>query len=351
MKSFLKGVLAFFLLCFIVVGGFVGYEVLQLRAVNKVKEDVVFTIDKGSSAKGVLNALKREKILRNVDVAYFYMRFLSDDSFKAGTYVINDNMSATELIEHMSNEDNIFQETVMVTVIEGSTLKDIANQIAEVTNVDAASLLLYWNDATVLQDYIKDYSFLTGDAAGVNIRYKLEGYLFPDTYEFLTMTTADQVTRKFLDRTQQIYDKYSDLVSGSSLSPHEIFTLASVVQWEANSYEDMQMVAGVFMNRLSGKCNSQTGDKYLQSSVTVCYAADIELSVACELTSTNESSKNDPYNTYYHAGLMPGPICAPGEDAIHAVLTPDTNSYCFFFADASGIHYTNTYAEHQATYN
>lgn len=350
MKSFLKGVLSFFLVVIIVVGGFIGYEAMQLRAVNKVKEDVVFTVDEGSSANGVLYGLYQEGLIRNYSVSRFYTKLFGAPSIKAGTFVVNDSMSTLDLLDYLADESHIYADSVTVTLIEGSGLPEMASRICDATNLEETTLLAYWNDATVFQSLMKDYSVLTSQANSASVKYLLEGYLFPDTYQFLKMTTCDEVTRKLLNQTQYIYEKYADEFGASSLSTHEVFTLASVVQWEANSYEDMEKVAGVFLKRLNGGCNSQIGSARLESSVTLCYAADIPVSVACELNDTRESTKNSPYNTYYHSGLMPGPICAPGEDAIHAVLTPDSNNYCFFFADAEGVHYSQTYIEHQANY-
>jgi len=347
MHSFLRGALAFILLVFITIGAFTGYELSTLKPVNDVKEDVYFTIDPGSSAKGVLRALERENLIRNTNTAYFYIKFIGDANFKAGTFKVNDNMSAIQLIEYLSDEHNILQDSVTVTITEGTWLKDMAEQIAEVTVLDAQDLLDYWKDPNVFAELSQDYSVLTADANNQNVRYYFEGYLFPDTYKFLVSTTCEQVTRKMLDQTQAIYEKLEDQFNKSKLSVHEIFTLASIVQFEGNTKDSMYEIAGIFMNRLNGL---NEGRKRLESSVTVCYAIDAKGQV-CELSSSNEASKNNLYNTYYHDGLTPGPICAPGQVAIEAVLNPNKTSNLFFFADSNGnITYSKTYSEHQSTY-
>lgn len=348
MKSFLKGVLGFFILMIVIVGGFVGFEALQLRAVNQNNEDVVFTIDEGSSARGVLYALYSEGLIRNYNVASFYTKIFGAPSVKAGTFVINDSMSTLELLDYLSDQDNIYQEYTTITIIEGSGLPEMAEKIANETNLDALTLLNYWKDQSAFTSLMSDYPVLTSEANNNDCKYVFEGYLFPDTYQFLKLTSYEAVTRKILDRTQAIYEKYADEFASCELTTHQVFTLASVVQWEANSFEDMQKVAGVFLKRLNGGCTYQIGSPRLESSVTVCYAADIKVSPACELADTNEKTKDSLYNTYKHEGLMPGAICAPGEDAIHAVLEPDSNDYCFFYAAEDGIHYSNTYQQHQS---
>ena len=134
------------------------------------------------------------------------------------------------------------------------------------------------------------------------------------------------------------------------MSLHELITLASIVQYEAATSEDMQRIAGVFYNRLKA-------DMPLQSTVTVCYAlyddldrSDTDSWKACEASTDIDS----PYNTYLHSGLPVGPILNPGEEAIEAVLHPENNDYLFFIADINGVkgeagkvYYSRTYEEHQ----
>ena len=140
-----------------------------------------------------------------------------------------------------------------------------------------------------------------------------------------------------------VYNEFADQFAQSQLSVHQLFTLASIVQYEAAKPSDMQLVAGVFYNRLAA------GMK-LQSSVTVCYAIDMEKDddwMACEVNPDFDS----PYNTYRVEGLPPGPILNPGRDAIQAVLQPQASDYLYFMADVKGdgtVYYAKTYAEHQA---
>ena len=127
------------------------------------------------------------------------------------------------------------------------------------------------------------------------------------------------------------------------MSEYELMTLASIVEYEASTDEDMRLVAGVFMNRL------EAGMK-LQSSVTICYALyDFESWEECESASNNQNPS--PYNTYVHEGLPPGPILNPSLRAIEATLDYTPSSYLFFIADVHGVvdgkvHYQTTYDEH-----
>ncbi len=300
-----------------------------------------FIIKEGSSSKEVFKQLEEEGFIKDAEITRYYSRFFHNSDFKQGKYEIP-ALELDDLIDYLSNSANIVQETTTITFIEGDWLKDMANRIATNTNLDAEGLLNYWNDENVIRSYMNDYPFLTEDIFNEDARYHLEGYLFPNTYEFFVDTNYDAVTRKMLNETLRIYNKYLESFNNSELSIHEIFTLASIVQYEAGKKEDMEKVAGVFFNRLND------GMK-LQSSVTVCYALDLEDKSdwkQCEYNPDYDS----PYNTYMYNGLPPGPILNPGEDALNAVLNPDENDYYYFVADVCGdgeVYYASTYAEHQ----
>ena len=173
-----------------------------------------------------------------------------------------------------------------------------------------------------------DYPFLTEEMFDTDVKCLLEGYLFPDTYEFFKSTTIDNVTKRLLDSMLAVYNEYKDGFDTSRYSIHELFTLASIVQRETGNTSDMAKVASVFYNRLDEGMQ-------LQSSVTVCYALDIGLGedwTKCEVI----QDSSDPYNTYQVQGFPPGAICNPGKDAIKAVLYPEETDYFFFIGDVCG---------------
>lgn len=233
-----------------------------------------------------------------------------------------------------------------MTIVEGDWAKHIADKIAGVTSVTSDELIALWNNEDYLRSIMNDYPFLTEDIFNENIRIKLEGYLAPNTYNFFQETTAEEVTKKILDESLAIYQKYENEIKKSSLSIHELYTLASIVQYESGNIDDMKKIAEVFYNRM------EIGMP-LQSSVTVCYALDINKSddwTACEVNPNYDSL----YNTYKYQGLPPGPIQNPGEDALEAVLNPDQNNYLYFMADVYGdgtVYYAETYEEHEANVN
>ena len=190
---------------------------------------------------------------------------------------------------------------------------------------------------------MSSYPFLTSDMFNSDVKCLLEGYLFPNTYEFFRDSSIEDITEKLLDATLKIYKENEEAFMASQYSVHELFTLASIVQRETGNTNDMPLVASVFFNRLA------TGMQ-LQSSVTVCYALDIGLNgdwTKCEVI----QDSSDPYNTYQIMGFPPGAICNPGKDALLAVLNPVDSDYFFFIGDVcgnGGTIFAKTYGEQLA---
>lgn len=334
-KVFLILFLTFLLIC----ASIFAFGLSQLSANDY--ENSSFEVVKNAGSKDIFMDLEEAGFIKNGTIAYYYARLFENADFKAGKYEIPEGLSVKEMIAYLSDGKNTIQDTVSITFIEGDWLKDFALKISNATSLSYDECMNYWNDETVLNSLISKYPFLTEEIFNEDIRYPLEGYFFPNTYEFFADSTIEQVTTRLLDATLEIYQKYESDFNNSPFSTHEIFTLASVVQYEASTLKDMQGVAGVFFNRM------EIGMQ-LQSSVTVCYAIDIEPDedwVACEQNSNFDS----PYNTYLVSGLPPGPILNPGEDAIYAVLNPTEHDYYFFIGDVCGdgtVYFAETYAKH-----
>ncbi len=316
------------------------------KPISSTSEEVVFTVESGSSSKTVLNRLKEEGLIRDASLGYIYAKNNHLTNIKAGDYTLDKSWSLKEILTKLNDASSAIAYDASVTIVEGDWAKHIADKIASVTNVSSDELIALWNNEEYLRSIMSDYPFLTEDIFNENIRIKLEGYLAPNTYSFFQETTAEEVTKKILDQSLSIYQKYESQIKKSSLSIHELYTLASIVQYESGNIEDMRKIAEVFYNRIEKGMP-------LQSSVTVCYALDINKSddwTACEVNPDYDSL----YNTYKYQGLPPGPIQNPGEDALDAVLNPDSNNYLYFMADVYGdgtVYYAETYEEHQANVN
>ncbi|MFI3284901.1 MAG: endolytic transglycosylase MltG [Erysipelotrichaceae bacterium] len=332
------------LLAFLLLAATGGYLYSSsLKAVSDETQSVIFEVNQGATTTSVLSDLAEEGLIKSELFAKIYVKLNDDFMVKEGVYEIGPSMSVDEILTYLSNASNALNDDVLITFVEGDWVKDMVDKIADVTNLEADELLAYWNDEEVIRRYQSDYPFLTDEMFDDDVRYYLEGYLYADTYYFKRETTNDEVTRTLLNGTLDLYNTYKDEIYDSEYTIHELFTLASIIQYEAVTREDMFMVSGVLQNRLDI-------DMALQVSVSVCYALDIDKGddwTLCEVNPTYDS----PYNTYLYDGLPPGPIMSFGKDAFEATLSPTQHDYYFFVADVygdGGVYYATTYAEHLA---
>ena len=266
------------------------------------------------------------------------MKFHGLSDIKAGNFKLDARWDT----ETLNDSKQANADDIKITFKEGMWAKDVAALIEKQTGVKAGELLALWNDDAYLNTLIKKYSFLSRDILNAQYKVKLEGYLYPETYSFHKDATAKQITETFLDQFQKTIAPYEADIKKSGMSMQEAITFASIVQYEASTKEDMEMIAGVFQNRLKQGMT-------LDSSVTVCYALydDMTSGEDCEVNTHIDS----PYNTYKNAGLPIGPILNPGAMAIQAVLHPKANDYLYFVADIYGdgkVYYARTLDEQEA---
>ena len=222
---------------------------------------------------------------------------------------------------------------VMVTIPEGYTMNQIAAAFAGQGICRADSFLAVCVDTSLLRGF---------DVPGPTA----EGYLYPETYEFLTGTPPREVVRRLLRQFFSVFSELLTLAPGpaspvprpSSLAPFQVVTLASIVEREAKVPDEYPRIAGVFANRLRRHLP-------LQSCATVEYL----LPERKGRLSVEDTRFDSPYNTYLHEGLPPGPICNPGRRALEAALNPEKNDYLYFAARGDGTHiFSRTAAEHAA---
>ena len=183
-----------------------------------------------------------------------------------------------------------------------------------------------FEDKEFMTSLVEKYDFLTEDVLNDNIYYALEGYLFPDTYEFLETVTVEEIITRLLDNTKS---KLASLEMNTDYSIHEILSMASIVELEAVNESDRQKVAQVIFKRLNM-------GKGLGSDVTTYYA--VHKIMGIDGLSLNDLSSNSPYNTSEMnanmAGKLPiGPICNPSLESIKAVLNPSDTDYVYFVAN------------------
>lgn len=324
----------------------IGFSVFKTNtaAISSVSEEVIFEVIEGDNLDTITTRLENEKIIKSATFAKLSAKLSGSEGFIVGQFKLDKNWNSDKILAYLTLQDNVLRDEVQITFREGIWAKEIAGLIKENLGIDDQELLALWNDEAFLKTLIDKYEFLDESILNANYRVKLEGYLFPETYSFNKKTNAEEITYTFLDHFQNEYEQIKDAIKASELKVHDLITLASVVQYESKSEEDMKMIAGVFFNRLKQ-------DMPLQSSVTVCYAMyEYDSWEECEVNTDIDS----PYNTYQHAGVPIGPILNPGADAISAVLNPKTHDYLYFIADinnvkgegAGKVYYSKTLEEH-----
>ncbi len=295
------------------------------------QQDIPYTltIEKEDFANEVANKLADN------DVIISAVRFLGyleekDPDFKwlNGVYYLNANMSYDELYEALQNPDEPVTYTKVV-IPEGKTVLEISEIVAKQGLCTREEFL----DAADSYDY--DYYFMDELKSRDQslIAYKLEGYLFPATYEFRdgTTTARDIVDKMLLTFTQYVTEDMVNEASDIGLSLNEFVSFGAVIQDEAFSTESMSGVSSVFWNRLNSDIYPR-----LESDPTMFYAEDL-----ANLDHFTEKME-DAYSTYSCTGLPIGPTNCPGVDALNAVLEPDETDYFYFVTDINGKFYFNT---------
>ncbi|MEG1472502.1 MAG: endolytic transglycosylase MltG [Christensenella sp.] len=310
-------------------------------------------IPKGSSLDKISKILYENDLIRNKQIFKLYTDF-SDMSgkLKAGTYSLSKSMTFDDLIYSLQ-EGNVAAEVIDVQFIEGQAADDYAQKLVNNYGIlkDTAH---YTEVVTTGGKLATQYPFLVeiktaedAKPADAKRKYLLEGYLFPDKYQYFTNATVEDIIKKQLDQFQKIFDneEYQVRAAELGMSVDQVVTLASIIEKEAKS-KQFKQVSAVFHNRLNA-------DMTLGSDATIAYALGVK---RINLT-TPELETASPYNTHLNKGLPAGPICNPGKAAIEAALYPDEelmregDEYYFFTLtdpEEMELAFTRTNDEHEA---
>ena len=319
----------------------VGLFFFNLRAIDKTNETVIFTINSGDSKDEIATNLKEANLIRSKYVALIYIFISGNTNIQAGNYELSRDMTTQEIITILANGDATFDErpTVRITFKEGITLRNYMEILAENTNLFYDAIIEQINDPAYLETLIADYWFLTDEILNSDIYYGLEGYLYPETYEFYTDTTLDAAIRRMLNVTDINLSEIRAEIEASDYSVHEILTMAAIVEKEAVNDADRASVAQVIYTRLDRGMS-------LGMDVTTYYGVGKDMS---EPLTTVDLNDNNPYNTRVTSfiGLPVGPICNPSMSSINAVLNPSDTNYIYFFADivTGNVYFTDNYDE------
>jgi len=288
---------------------FIKYQINTPLSDQNIEQ--VFIIEKGDGLKVIAANLEKDGIIRNSTwfTAYVFYKGLAGN-LQAGEYSLNSNLNIIQIADKIFKGDVISRE-IKVTIPEGFNLKQIDARLSEVGLIEIGEL---------------------------SVQSDLEGYLFPDTYQFNKKMDLDEIINIMKENFNQKLD--ADLINEiqrQKKTIEEVIIMASLIEKEVPLYEDSRIVSGVFWNRLS--------DNYpLQSCATIAYA----LGKDKWIYSIEDTKIDSPYNTYKNIGLPPGPICNPGILAIKAAIYPQHTDYYFFLSKPSGeTVFSRTFEEHQ----
>ena len=310
-----------------------------LSPVDHQEQEFLFNVKSGSTIGNIALDLKDQGLIRSVLVFKLYIKLNHMDNFKSGTYIIYSSMGIEDIALKIQSGKVVYPHQVKVTFPEGLTIIEMAEVLSNHINSSQEEIINAWNDPIFLNDIISSYTYLTEDIQATGISYPLNGYLFPETYFLPNNTISPQeVARIMLTRMEQVLDGYANLIKEQNLSPHEVLTLASIIEYEAKADEDRPIISGVFHNRLRN--NMKLGS---------CATLEMALGVHKEIYSAKDIQSSSPYNTYFTRGLPIGPGNCPGKKSIEAALKPTKHSYYYFLSDIHGdnkTYYSTSLAKH-----
>ncbi|UMZ74004.1 Endolytic murein transglycosylase [Natranaerofaba carboxydovora] len=297
-------------------------------------EIVEIEISQGSSVGDIANILEDNNLIKNAFVFEMYTRYEGlAGSFQAGTYELNGEMSPSQIANKIKDGE-VVDKSIRFTIPEGLRSDQTAKLLQTYGFGDKETFLELFNS---LDEF--DYWFLDEIDQRENVKFSLEGFLYPETYNIEEDATEKEVVKKLLDQFNSVFNsEFRERKEELDMDIMEIMTIASIVEREAISDRERSKVAGVFYNRLEE-------NKKLEACSTVEYVLQ-ENKPRLTIEDTEIESR---YNTYKHEGLPPGPIASPGIKSIEAALFPEDHDYFFFVAkeDGSREHYfSETLDEH-----
>ncbi len=308
---------------------FAGSVVYSLaRPVNTAAGDAVTVLVKpGMTTQAIGELLYDKGLIKNVLMFRLVSKLeRADGALQAGEYNLTKAMTVKDIIGKLVRGETAFKQ---FTVPEGFTIDQIAALLEEKKLAPAAKF----------KEYAAGYAPYDYINPAANVKYKAEGFLFPDTYRVAAGTSPDQFARVMaVQFDKQFTPAMRQRAAELGLSVREVVILASLVEREAQVAKERPVIAGVFLSRLKL-------DMPLQSCATIQYILGYpkpELTVA-------DTEIPSPYNTYQNMGLPPGPIASPGLASIQAVLNAADTGYLYFVANKDGSHvFSRTYEEHLA---
>ena len=310
------------LLGIVLVGGTAFLTMILSFELDCSNPSKYLTIQSGANVEDVANQLVAEKCIPRPAVLKLAMRLtFKDKLIKAGRYTLKGITTMNQLIQMITSPN---ADRIKVTILEGWTIKQITETLTDELDIDAFRF----------QNLCYDHNFI--HSLGISAP-SLEGFLFPDTYIFLSTYAEENIIQIMVNQFKHNFQTFvSPYTNRARLNQLELATLASIIQGEAMYKDEMQKISSVYHNRIEKKMK-------LQADPTIQYI----LPKRKKRLYTKDLRIDSPYNTYKYYGLPPGPINNPGLAALKAAANPDQTEYLYFVADGKGRHiFSRTNREH-----
>jgi UPF0755 protein len=343
-----KIVLTVFIIVIIASSGLIGggylYIKSSLEPVDPTNQtEVAVTIPIGSSVSLIANILEENEIIKDARVFKYYIKFKNESGFQAGNYKLNRSMTFQEIIGTIKQGKLTSEVAFQITIPEGRQLKEISSIVSKKTSFSDEVILDKLTDKAFINSMKAKYpDLLTDDIFGKDVRYALEGYLYPATYPYYKEDpTIEEVIEPMIKKMDEVVATYIPRLQEKKISVHRFVTLASLIEEEATEQTDRAKISSVFYNRIEQNMP-------LQTDPTVLYA----LNEHKDRVLYEDLEVDSPYNTYQKKGLPPGPIANAGDVSFEAVLSPEETDFLYFLATKEGeVIFTKTLEEHNKEKN
>lgn len=309
------------------------------------------SIPSGASSKQIGIILEKDGVIKNATLFQYYTKFKNFTGFKSGYHNISPNMTLSAIAKNLQQDGTEAPTLGKIVIPEGYTLKQIAKAVESDSNQAKTGLT---SDAFMKvvesQDFISKMSAkypslfdkLPEKSSGV--KYQLEGYLFPATYDYTKSTTAESLAEAMIAAMDSNLEPYYESIDQKKMTVPELLSLASLVEKEGNSENDRKGIARVFFNRMNQ-------DMTLGSNVAILYAeGKLGTKTTLKEDATVNTKIDSAYNLYENTGYGPGPVDSPSLSAIKAVLSPAEGDDLYFVADVTTgqVYFAKTLDEHTA---
>ncbi|WP_061584531.1 endolytic transglycosylase MltG [Streptococcus gordonii] len=352
-KKIVWTIIALLLVTLAVTGAFVySYIDSALKPVNaNDTEYVTLEIPAGSSAKEIGSILEKKGLIKSGQVFNYYSKFKSYANFQSGYYNLQKSMDLDTIAKALQKggTDTPQPPTLgKVVVPEGYTLDQIAKAVEKSGNkkvsISAKDFLSKVQDESFISKMVAKYpKLLSGlPTKDSGVKYRLEGYLFPATYNYTSDTTAETLIDQMLATMDSKLSTYYEVLESKNLTVNDVLTLASLVEKEGSTDEDRKNIASVFYNRLNQGMP-------LQSNIAILYAeGKLGKKTTLAEDAAIDTNIDSAFNVYKNPGLMPGPVDSPSLSAIEATVNPNKTDYLYFVAntETGTVYFATTYEEH-----